>query len=320
MNALVKLGKTYDTDRFTVDIQRWLSGDPSVNLAADMYINDKDDTRWAQGHSSDAYYVERDEHETFDLVARELNAKAQNVFDMGVGGKKAVLSKGLPIAKKVGAKYYYAFDLAPTLANDAAILAKSELGIDSASVVCDFFDRLPMGHPNTLIALLGLTLGNLETYSDSENVKSRLIEIFSNYASAVTSKGINTGQSHLLISYDANRNEREIRACYDNPEFEGLIRSYIQRAIDTSNFDYEVVVRPTKDVDFLSLGLRSKCDQIVHFNGREFAVEKGEFFPVINSSRFSIPFMTDAAVKAGWKPKNIWSATGRVQYQHFTIG
>lgn len=323
MSAIALLKPETKTDRLALDIERWLLGDPTVNLAPDMYIGDKDDKRWVRGHSSKAYYVENDERATFDMVMREINARADNLFDMGVGGERAVIEKGLRVAQKIGAKNYFACDLATALADDAAELAERRLGINGLPVICDIFDKLPVRKPNAFVALLGLTLGNLETYEDPKAVQARLTQIFSNYAQAVTSSNSQVqalaNSSHMLISYDANRNIPEVKDCYLNPEMGQLVRSCVSKAIDTRGFDYDVVLRETPEILFVSTGLRAKYDQIIPFNGRDYAIEKGQFLPVLNSSRFSVPFMTEAAVQAGWKPERIWSATGRVQYQHFTI-
>lgn len=321
MSARLLSYEQIESDRLTLDIERWLSGDPSVNLAPDMYIGDLDDDRWVRGHSSPSYYVRKDERETFEMVKDELKVKADNIFDLGVGGKQAVLNVGLCLAQKISAKNYYGFDLATTLAEDAAELALDH-GFNGTSVVCDIFEKLPVSKPNTLIALLGLTLGNIETLETPRDVQNRLKEIFVHYREAVTPlDNINhASPNHLLISYDANRSLQEVRDCYFNPEFEGLIRSCVDKAIDTSGFDFDVVLRETPEILFLSTGLRAKHDQIIGFNGREFAIEKDEFLPVLNSSRFSTAFMTEAARQAGWSPITLWSATGRIQYQHFTVG
>jgi len=311
-----------ESDRLTLDIERWLSGDSSVNLAPDMYIGDLDDYRWTKGHSSHNYYVKRDEQATFNIVKNNLHINVDNIFDMGVGGKQAVRDVGLSLAKIVCAKNYFGFDLATILAENAAEQALSE-GLNAAPVICDIFEKLPFKKQNTLIALLGLTLGNIETYDNPKDVQNRFRDIFTHYANSVIFPDYKprppNKRNHLLISYDANRNIQEVKNCYLNQEFGNLVRSCIDKAIDTNNFDFDVVLRETPEVLFLATGLRSKRDQIINFNDKEFAVEKDQFLPVLNSSRFSIPFMTEAAIQAGWVPANIWSATGRVQYQHFVI-
>jgi hypothetical protein len=85
-------------------------------------------------------------------------------------------------------------------------------------------------------------------------------------------------------------------------------------------FDYDVVVRQTPDMDFLSTGLRVKADCQLPFNGKIYELKGGDFYPVLNSNRFSVDFVTRAAKKAGWESVDIWSASGRIHYQHFRIG
>ncbi len=52
--------------------------------------------------------------------------------------------------------------------------------------------------------------------------------------------------------------------------------------------------------------------------GEEFAIEKGEFLPVLNSYRFPVLFVQEAATQAGWMHQKTWSATGRVHYLLFS--
>ncbi len=309
-------------DRVVGDMERWLVRDPGVNLACDMYIGDCDDSRWALGHSSQDYYVKKDERATADLVMRELNVRADNLVELGVGGVEAVRENTFRMARKIGAQRVYALDLAPDLAETAAHLVETELGMSGEAVICDMFEPLPDLRlvSNSLVSGLGLEIGNLETYDREEDLEARLTTVFSHYADAVRTADRRLSANHLLISYDANRDVRETRACYANPEFGGLVRSLVERWLgDTAFFDYDVVVRPMQDVDFLSTGLRANRNHVVRFNGKAFSLKKGEFFPVLNSSRFAVPFMTKAVERAGWSSHGLWSATGRVHYHHFIM-
>jgi uncharacterized SAM-dependent methyltransferase len=311
-----------EAERVTRDIERWLERDPTVNLASDMYIGDVDDRRWKHGHSSPFYYVKGDERATFKLMMNDLNVQADNLFEMGIGGEEAVRANTLAMARKIGVKHVFAFDLSRDLAEQGVEIVETELsGVSAAAVIDDMYEKLRIVKAGTLVAALGQEIGNLETYEHPHEIETRLTEIFSNYASAVTSRNGNKKPSYLLISYDANRDTEQTKACYFNPEFGGLVRSVIDRQLgDTSFFDYDVVVRPTAEMDFLATGLRANRDHAVPFNGKIHQINQGDFYPVLNSSRFSVPFMTRAAEKAGWEPMGIWSATGRVHYQLFRIG
>ena len=309
-----------EAERVTRDIERWLKRDPTVNLASDMYIGDVDDRRWKHGHSSPFYYVKGDERATFRLMMHDLNVQADNLFEMGIGGEEVVRANTLTMARKIGAKHVFAFDLSRDLAEQGIEIVESELpGVSAAGVIGDMYEELRIVKMGTLVSALGQV--NLKSYEQPHEVEARLTEIFSNYASAVTSRNGNKKPSYLLISYDANRDTEQTKACYFNPEFGGLVRSVVDRQLgDTSFFDYDVVVRQTPEMDFLATGLRANRDHAVPFNGKVHQINQGDFYPVLNSSRFSVPFMTRAAEKAGWEPMGIWSATSRVHYQLLRIG
>jgi uncharacterized SAM-dependent methyltransferase len=296
-------------DAFFLAVQDWLSGNVSGHLSSYMYTEDQNDSRWKSGHSSDAYYVARDEKATFDITIKELNILTEHFIDLGPGGIDSVTAKSLPIATKTSAAHYLPIDLSSSLAQKAALFVSKELNIQATPIIADFLQRLPIVKANTLITLLGLTLGNFETYNNINSLQLRLAHIFSNYRKAITNRGF------FLVSFDANMDGEDIKACYNNPEFGGLVRSCLDRAIDTSNFDYDVQWTP--DNYQLATGLRSNFDQIVHFNGEKFTLEKNEFLPILNSYRFPVSFVVAAAKTAGWKHRKTWSATGRVHYLLF---
>jgi hypothetical protein len=187
---------------------------------------------------------------------------------------------------------------------------------------------LPFTRLNSLVAVLGLTPGNIETYKNPASLKKRLVEIFTHYARAVTSSDSAVKlQSGLLLGWDANMNVEEVRACYDNPEFGELVRSCPGRFIDTSGLAYRVLtdkvrIDNVQEVLFLSTGLYAERTHKIEFNGKDFWVERGQFLPVLNSSRFTAGFMIDGFRQASWRPDKdqLWSATGRVHYQHCTNG
>ena len=305
----LQLKTSPDLTAFDLALQDWLSGNISGHLSPFMYTEDSDDHRWKNGHSSQAYYVGRDEKATFDLACGDLNLLVENFIDLGPGGEASVLSKSLPIAKETMAANYLPIDLSPTMAYAAAQTITKTLNIEATPIIGDFFESFQFNKPNALITLLGLTFANLETYDNQISLQHRLVQILSNYRRAVT------GSSFFLVSFDANTNAQEIIGCYNNNEFGDLIRSCIDRAIDTSDFEYHV--RWTPENYQLATGLRSTRDQMVAFNDARFAVEQDEFLPILNSYRFPVSFVTDAAAKAGWEHLKTWSATGRVHYVLF---
>ena len=313
-------------DQFLPIMEGWLAGDfQNNNIAPLMYVGDTDAKRWKKGHSSRSYYVKRDEIATHELVMRDITGQFEHFIDLGVGGTDAV-TRALLLARKLGVKTYVGFDNAPALTQDAALFA-NENGFEAEQYNCDIFKPLRIKKPSSFIALLGLTVGNLETYSDLTSLKERLIGIWKNYANAVTGRtAANNPESNLLVSYDANMNIDEVLACYNTLEMGELIRSGPGRFMDMSKFDYAIqsqILKSKADDGqqalFVSLGLRARETHIVSFNGKRFFIEAGHFMPVINTVRFSKELMTATAQQAGWTPKKIWSATGRVQYQNFSI-
>ncbi|MFA4994774.1 MAG: L-histidine N(alpha)-methyltransferase [Bdellovibrionales bacterium] len=298
-----------DTNPFRMALRDWLSGEVTGHLGTYMYTEDQDDHRWKDGHSAATYYLGRDDKAAFDLMLNELDIRVESFLDLGPGGKASVLAKSLPIMKSLKAKNYYPVDLSPTLANKALAFMKPEFGVDGEAIITDFFNHIPGTRDNALIAIMGGTIGNFETYTDLNKLQGRLSQIFSLYRNAV-------GQnSYFLVSFDANDNGKEIVECYDCPQFDGLIRSCIDRVLDTSGFDYHVEWTPENYQ--LATGLRANRDQIIDLDGEDFAIEKGEYLPVLNSYRFPVPFTIEAAANAGWNHLKTWSKTGRVHYLLF---
>src|SRR5882724_7765141 len=83
-----------------------LSGDPYTNLAPFMYVEDNDDHRWKDGHSGADYYLGRDERATHHIAMSDPlfdSVTVENYFDMGPGGKDAVVNISAPTADKFGA-------------------------------------------------------------------------------------------------------------------------------------------------------------------------------------------------------------------------
>lgn len=292
---------------FTKAMHEWLSGEVTGHLGTYMYTDDKDDHRWKDGHSASSYYLSRDDKATFDLAVHNLGIEAKCFLDLGPGGEASVRAKSIPIMKAINASEYYPVDLSLALADEALKTVNRDInGTRGAVVITDFFDHIPGMKNNAFFAIMGGTIGNFETYIDTKKLLSRLSEIFSMYRKAV---GYN---SYFLVSFDANTNAQEIVDCYDNPEFGGLVRSCVERVIDTSGFDYHVEWTPENYQ--LATGLKANRDQIIHFDGAQYAIEKSEYLPVLNSYRFPVPFVAEAAEKAGWVYRKTWSATGRTHY------
>lgn len=307
MTALLK--PLVQPDTFKLALRQWLLGEVTGHLGTYMYTEDSDDHRWKDGHSADTYYLGRDDKATFDLALNELNVVSTNFLDLGPGGDLAVKAKTIPLAAALQAKDYYPIDLSGTLADTAFELVKKTLNVGGGAIVTDFFEPLPISKTNALLAFMGGTLGNIETHENPERLQARLTNIFTNYRTAAPT------DSHFLVSFDANTNVQEILNCYQSKEFGYLIRSCIERAINTDGFDYDVTWNSNNYQ--LATGLRSSRDQIIKMDGEEFAIEQGEFLPVLNSYRYPVQFVKDAAAKAGWNHNKTWSATGRVHYLLF---
>ncbi len=306
---ITQLQKKQEIIGFNKALIEWLSGEVTGHLGTFMYTDDADDQRWKNGHSAATYYLGRDDKATFNLAINELGVHANSFLDLGPGGEASVRAKSLPIMKAIKASNYYPVDLSPTLAKAALAFMNEELGADGTTIITDFFDHIPGVKANALIAIMGGTIGNFETYTDIVLLQKRLSQIFSIYRQAVGTR------SYFLVSFDANTNGKEIVDCYDNPEFGGLVRTCVDRVIDTSGFDYHVAWTPENYQ--LATGLRSNRDQIIKFAEKEFAVEKDEYLPVLNSYRFPFPFVIEAAEKARWSHVKTWSATGRTHYVLF---
>jgi len=308
MTALLK--RKIEFDGFGIALRQWLSGEVTGHLGTYMYTEDSDDHRWKNGHSATTYYLGRDDKATFDLALKDLGIEVTNFFDLGPGGEAAVRAKTIPLVAAIKAKNYYPIDLSTTLAQGACELVKETLQVSGEPVVADFFEPLPVNKPDALLAFMGGTLGNIETHNSAASLQNRLTQIFSHFRKAAS------GNSRFLVSFDANTNVKEILSCYQNEEFGGLIRSCIDRALDTGDFEYDVTWRA--DNYQLATGLRSTQDQIIDLGDEQFSVEQGEFLPVLNSYRFPAQFVKEAAEKAGWKYQKEWSATGRVHYLLFS--
>jgi uncharacterized SAM-dependent methyltransferase len=306
---ITQLRRKFEPTNFHKALREWLSGEVTGHLGTYMYTDDTDDHRWKDGHSAATYYLGRDDKATFNLAMNELDVVAENFLDLGPGGEASVRAKSFPIMKKLKARNYYPVDLSPTLADAALSFMKKELNTGGATIITDFFDHIPGVKKNALFAIMGGTIGNFETYTDPKALQGRLSQIFSLYRHAVDSK------SYFLVSFDANTKGKEIVDCYDNPEFGGLVRSCVDRIIDTSGFDYHVAWTPENYQ--LATGLRANRDQVIVFDGEQFAIERGEYLPVLNSYRFPVSFVTEAAARARWSPLNTWSATGRTHYMLF---
>ncbi|MDD3182456.1 MAG: L-histidine N(alpha)-methyltransferase [Alphaproteobacteria bacterium] len=308
MNTQVK--EKVENSDFTNALHEWLSGEVTGHLGTYMYTDDADDHRWKDGHSAETYYLGRDDKATFNLAVNDLGIHVKSFLDLGPGGEASVLAKSVPIVKALGAKNYYPVDLSPTLANEALMTMKTSLeSVGGHTIITDFFDTIPGNKERALLAIMGGTIGNFETYTNPKNLQERLSQIFSIYRRTVDEN------SYFLVSFDANNNGKEIVACYDNPEFGGLVRTCVQRKLDTSGFDYHVAWTPENYQ--LATGLKANRDQIIRFDGAEYAIEEGEYLPVLNSYRFPVFFITEAAEKAGWSPLKTWSATGRTHYMLF---
>jgi hypothetical protein len=120
-------------------------------------------------------------------------------------------------------------------------------------------------------------------------------------------------------------NPREIEACYGNTEMAELIRSCPSRVADTDKMDYHLMIEKTsldvrQEVCFVALGLRARVAHTVDVAGEVIAIQADQFFPVLNTDRFSVGFNADALERAGWNPAARWSSSGRVHYQHAQLG
>lgn len=301
-----------------------LDGNPRTNLAPFMYVEDNDDHRWQDGHSADTYYLGRDDKASHDLAMNDPlfnSVRVENYFDMGPGGKRAVIEISAPIGQKLGAKNWYFFDRSDALAVDAAETAGRIFGVNACPVIGDFFEKLPIVKSNTALSIPGGTIQNVESHSSPTSLSRRMTQIFGHYAYAVT--GRDTDQkatSHLIVGFDANADDQEIRACYENSEFARLVSGLAERGFDISGFDYHVNLKRIGGVGFLSTGMRATRDLTTETPTKTFRLKADSFVPVLNSNRMPVKFLEDAIVKAGWKPNKTWTATGRSHYQHYTKG
>ncbi len=299
-----------------------LSANPYTNLAPFMYVEDSDDHRWKDGHSADEYYLGRDDKAAHHLAMSDPvfdGVKVENYFDMGPGGEAAVTSVSMPTGEKFGARNWFFFDRSDALAIGAAELVQRKLKVNAHPVICDFFERLPIVKSNTVLTIPGGTIQNVETHDSPESLQRRMKQIFGNYAYAVTGRQKSEGETnHLIVGFDANQNDKEILACYENDEFGNLVTALAQRAFDTSNFAYHVNLDRISGVGFLATGIRAKRNTTVEFDGKTYNFAADQFVPILNSNRMPVSFMTQAITEAGWKPSRTWTATGRSHYQHYT--
>lgn len=304
MTALLK-SQLVEND-FENVVHAWLSGENDANLAPLMYDGDISDARWREGHSSPHYYVEREEMAIIARAARELDIAPNCLIDLGPGGTEAVKNKSALLALKTGAQQYFPVDLTYHMAKNAADVMQKKFGVSSHPVYANFFSLLPLARQNALISLLGITIGNLETILDRVQLQARLSEVFRNFYRTVG------GMGWLLISCDTNQNAEEIIKCYDNPEFNGLVRSCVEKAICSDGFENHVTFNPENYQ--MATGLRAKQDISVYFDGQDYDLAAGTFLPVLNSYRFPAAFLQMAAAAAGWQSRQVWQVTGRVHY------
>jgi uncharacterized SAM-dependent methyltransferase len=299
-----------------------LSANPYTNLAPFMYVEDSNDHRWKDGHSADTYYLGRDDRTTHHIAMNDPvfdGIKVQNYFDMGPGGEAAVASVSIPTGVKFKAKNWFFFDRSDALAIGAAELVQKRLKVNAHPIICDFFEKLPIVKSSTILTIPGGTIQNVETHDTPHSLQRRMKQIFSNYAYAVTGRQTTEGATnHLIVGFDANNNDKEILACYENDEFGHLVTGLARRAFDTSDFDYHVNLKRYAGVGFLSTGIRAKRDNTVEFAGRVYEFKADQFIPVLNSNRMPVEFLTQAISNAGWRPSKTWTATGRSHYQHYT--
>jgi hypothetical protein len=299
-----------------------LNANPRTNLAPFMYVEDNDDHRWQDGHSAETYYLGRDDKASHDLAMNDPifdTIKVENYFDMGPGGKKAVLNISAPIALKLEAKNWFFFDRADALAVDAAEICEKTFGVNSCPVIGDFFEKLPIVKSNTAVSIPGGTIQNVETHYTPASLRRRMTQIFSNYGYAVTGRDRNQpSTSHLIVGFDANQNDHEIRTCYENDEFGRLVSGLAERGFDITGFAYHVELKRIDGIGFLSTGLRATRDLTTDTHTKTFRLKADAFVPVLNSNRMPVDFMEKAIREAGWKPSKTWTATGRSHYQHYT--
>jgi Histidine-specific methyltransferase, SAM-dependent len=299
-----------------------LYANPYTNLAPFMYVEDSDDHRWKDGHSGHYYYLGRDDKATHQIAMNDPTfdgVRVQNYFEMGPGGREAVLGVSEPAGKKFQANNWYFFDRSDSLAIGAADLVQKRLGVNALPVICDFFEKLPIVKSNTLITISGGTIQNVETHTSPETLQRRVKQIFSHYLYAVSdARKDGCARNHLILGFDANQNDREILACYENEQFGGLVCGLIQRAFDITDLDYHVTLKRISGIGFLSTGLRATRKLTIEFDGRKFPLEPDQFIPVLNSYRLPVSFMTEAITQAGWTLNKTWTATGRSHYQHYT--
>jgi Histidine-specific methyltransferase, SAM-dependent len=318
-------------DEFEFTVSRLLSAvttgkglyaNPYTNLAPFMYVEDSDDHRWKDGHSGDRYYLGRDDKATHLIAMNDPafdGVTVQNYFDMGPGGREAVLAASEPTGKKFGAKNWYFFDRSDALAIDAANLVQKRLGVNALPVICDFFEKLPIVKSNTLITIPGGTIQNVETHNSPDTLQRRIKQIFSHYRYAVSGgRKDEQARNHLILGFDANENDREILDCYENEQFGGLVCGLVQRAFDITGLTYHVTLKRMSGIGFLSTGIRATRNVTIEFDGQRFPLQSDQFIPVLNSYRLPVAFMTEAITQAGWTLNKTWTATDRSHYQHYS--
>ena len=301
-----------------------LNANPRTNLAPFMYVEDNDDHRWQDGHSAQTYYPGRDDKASHDLAMSDTlfdAVKVENYFDMGPGGKKAVLNISAPIGLKLGAGNWYFFDRSDALAVDAAEVSEKNFDVNACPVIGDFFEKLPIVKSNTAVSIPGGTIQNVEIHDSPASLQKRMTQIFSNYAYAVTGRDKTPGTvNHLIVGFDANQNDKEIRACYENEEFGRLVSGLADRGFDITGFAYHVDLKRIDGIGFLSTGFRATRNLTTETKHKTFRLKADQFVPVLNSNRMPVAFMEDAITRAGWAPNKTWTATGRSHYQHYTRG
>lgn len=260
-----------------------------------------------------SYYILRCEKTLLEQASTDLRqylAEGTSLVDLGVGTLNAVRTKSLLIARTLQSEVYVPIDASLKFCSEAGSLIQKALPQTQIHPSIENFfsdDVEPAIDVPALGFLGGITIANIEAPLSTDKPTTALVKSLRNLAKIV-------GGGWLLLSTDANQDEKENKAMYSENglfeinTFDRMAHELPMEGLDPTAMVYDPVwIKESSQLGHTALATRAMT---VAVNSKEFNgvinIKKGDRFLLKNSFKYTDDYFESCAKQAGFDLLKVW--------------
>ena len=234
------------------------------------------------------------------------------VIEFGPGSREAMTNKTIPLLTQIRLApnaVYVPFDISDEFAKGASnTIVQAMPWLDTQTITGDYLeDPLPtIDRPGNTLGVFINNLPNIAS-SDTGGIPADKVKTLLRRFS-----GMLGANSHLLVTYDSNQDERSIFAAYDHPLqrafgsnlMHRIVRDLpVTRGFDPTAWRYEPIWKPENHQVCHTVFCEKA--QAFRLGDNSYSIEKGQSFVLNNSFKYPSGLVEKLAKQAGFETINV---------------